>query len=230
MNCLEFRRAIGAEPASGSDEIEAHVRACPACAEFAGQVRALDRRLLEALTVAVPARPRRALLPRAFAPERRWALAASVLLAAGVAFGVWFAFPRSSLAQDVMVHARHEPQSWSGDGAEVSADELAQILRAAGVTRSPALGRVIYARSCWFRGHFVPHLVVMEDSGPIMLMLLPWETTSRETRFSDRCYSGVILPAAQGSIAVLAQTDAGLDAVAARGLHALDPPAATRNP
>jgi hypothetical protein len=63
-----------------------------------------------------------------------------------------------------------------------------------------------------------------------MLMLLPWETTSRETRFSDRGYSGVILPAAQGSIAVLAQTDAGLDAVAARGLHALDPPAATRNP
>ena len=121
-----------------------------------------------------------------------------------------------------MTHARHEPQSWSTDGAQVSAQELAQVLRAGGVTRNPDLGRVIYARSCWFRGRFVPHLVVMAESGPIMLMLLPDETVGGEVRFSDRGYSGVILPAARGSVAVLSQTDTQLDSVAARGLSALD--------
>ena len=223
MNCLEFRRALGAEPGSRGEEIEAHVRTCPACAEFASQIEVLDRRLLAALAVATPARGRRLpFLTQAFAPQQRWAAAAGILLAVGVAFGVWLGFPRSSLAEDVMAHVRHEPQSWSTDGAEVSAQELAQVLHAAGVTRNPDLGRVTYARSCWFRGRFVPHLVVTGESGPITLILLPGETVGSEVRFSDRGYSGVILPAARGTVAVLAQTDTGLDTVATRGLSALD--------
>jgi hypothetical protein len=54
------------------------------------------------------------------------------------------------------------------------------------------------------------------------VLLLPSETVGQEVRFSDRGYSGVILPAAHGSIAVLAQTNTRLDTVAARGLRALD--------
>jgi hypothetical protein len=223
MNCLEFRRAVGAEPGSRSEEIDAHVRTCSPCAEFASQIDALDGRLLTALAVATPARARRLpFLTQAFAPQRRWAAAAGILLAVGMAFGVWLGFPRSSLAEDVMAHARHEPQAWSTDGGEVSAQELAQVLREGGVTRNPDLGRVTYARSCWFRGRFVPHLVVRGESGPIMLMLLPAEAVGSEVRFSDRGYSGVILPAARGSVAVLSQTDTRLDAVAMRGLSALE--------
>jgi hypothetical protein len=223
MNCLDFRRAVGAEPARRNAEIEEHLRACPACAEFAHQLQVLDRRLFEALGVAAPARPRRLpFLTQAFAPPRRWALAASVLLAVGVAFGVWLAFPRTSLAADVVSHAGHEPQSWSSGGEAVSAEEVGRILRGAGLAVNADLGRVTYARSCWFRGHFVPHLVVQDESGPIMLLLLPQERIGKEIRFSEGGYSGVILPAAHGSVAVLAQDDARLDAVAMRGLHALD--------
>ena len=222
MNCLEFRRAVGAEPKSRGPDVEAHLRTCPACEEFANQIDALDRKLLAARRVATPARPRRLPLLAPFAPQRRFALAAGVLLAVGAAFAVWFAFPRTSLAEDVMAHAGHEPQSWSTEGAAVSAADLAKILRAAGIAGTLELGRVTYARSCWFRGHFVPHLVVQEDSGPITVLLLPSETVGQEVRFSDRGYSGVILPAAHGSIAVLAQTNTRLDTVAARGLRALD--------
>jgi hypothetical protein len=223
MNCLDFRRVVGAEPGSRSGEIDEHLRTCPACAEFAQQIRALDRRIFEALSVAVPARPRRSpFLTQAFAPERRWALAASVMLAVGLAFGVWVAFPRSSLAHDVVSHASHEPQSWSTEGTPVSGEDLARTLSAAGLTRSADLGRVTYARSCWFRGHFVPHLVVQDESGPIMLLLLPHESVGKELRFSEGGYAGVILPAAHGSVAVLAQADARLEAVAQRGVQALD--------
>lgn len=223
MNCLEFRRAVGAEPARRGGELDEHRRACAACADFAQQIQALDRRLFQALSVAMPTRPRRnPFLVQAFAPQRRWALAASLLLAIGVAFGVWVAFPRASLAEDVVRHAGHEPQSWSTEGIEVSAEDLDRILRGAGLRTTPDLGRVSYARSCWFRGHFVPHLVVLDESGPIMLLLLPHESVSSETRFSEGGYSGVILPAAHGSVAVLAQADARLDAVAVRSLHALE--------
>jgi hypothetical protein len=223
MNCLDVRRAVGAEPALRDAGIEEHLRACPACTEFAHQLQVLDRRLVEALAVAVPARPRRApALSQAFAPPRRWALAASVLLAVGVAFAVWLAFPRSSLAADLVSHATHEPESWSSEGRVVSAEELAQVLRGAGLPVDADLGRVTYARSCWFRGHLVPHLVVQDESGPITLLLLSEERIGRETRFSEGGYSGVILPAAHGSVAVLAQVDTRLDTVATRAVRALD--------
>jgi hypothetical protein len=68
----------------------------------------------------------------------------------------------------------------------------------------------------------VPHLVVQDESGPIMLLLLPREHIGKEVRFSEGGFSGVILPAPHGSVAVLAQADTRLDAIATRGLHALD--------
>lgn len=223
MNCLELRRAIGAEPTLRRGEVEAHLLSCPACAEYAHRIRLLDRRLLEALSVATPVRHRRSpFLGRNFAPERRWALAASLLIALGAASLVWLAFPRSSLAEDVVAHAHHEPQSWAVGAPDVPPEKLTRILRAAGFEGNPPLGRVSYVRSCWFRGHFVPHLVVQDESGPIMLLLLPAETVGAPVRFAEGGYSGMILPSARGSVAVVAQADARLEAVAARVQHALD--------
>ncbi len=222
MNCLEFRRLIGAEPARSGGEIDEHVRTCSACAEFAQQMRALDRRLVQALSVAAPARRRRRLyMGHGFAQKKRWALAASLVIAVGAASLLWLAYPSATLAHDVVAHAGHEPASWSAGDAEVSSQKLARILHKAGLSQNSQLGRISYARSCWFRGHFVPHLVVQDEAGPIMVMVLREETVSAPMRFAEGGYSGIILPAPRGSVAVLAQADARLDAVAARLLHAL---------
>jgi len=223
MNCLDFRRTVAAEPAGESAELSEHLLSCAPCAEFAQQMRSLDLRIERALRVPVPERAGR--LPAGasstWAP-RRWALAASVLVAVAAASVVWLAFPRASLAKDIVAHARHEPESWAAQAPEIPRSALAYILRDSGLGADRQLGPVSYARSCWFRGHFVPHLVVQDQGEPVMVLVLTEETVSGRTPFVEEGYSGVIVPAHRGSIAVLAPDGERADAVASRVLQALE--------
>jgi hypothetical protein len=62
---------------------------------------------------------------------------------------------------------------------------------------------VVYAMPCEFRGHVVPHLVVQTPNGPMTVMLLAHERVSKRTEFSEGGFHGVLLPAGNGSVAVL---------------------------
>lgn len=222
MNCLEFRRTLAGEPARVDPALEQHQRSCASCAEFALEMRALDRSIERALRVPVPERAGRvSLLSFAGQRHRPWALAASVLVAVVAASLVWLAYPRATLADALVTHAGHEPRSWSGTAAEVPHSVLANTLRGTGIADGASLGRVSYARSCWFRGHFVPHLVVQDEAGSVMVMVLTEEAVTAPMPFAEDGYSGEILPARRGSIAVLAPAGTRVDAVAARVLHAL---------
>jgi hypothetical protein len=222
MNCLEFRRVVGADPARQGAELEQHARACTACAEFARQMRLLDQKIAAALRVPVPTQtPRSPSVMQAAPAQKRWALAASVLLAVVVASFVWLSFPRATLASDVVAHARHEPESWAPAVTDVPSSAIADLLRGSSVAAEPQLGRVSYAHSCWFRGHFVPHLVVQDEGGPVMVLVMTEETVNGRVAFTEQGYSGVLLPARRGSIAVLAPEGARVDAVAARVMQAL---------
>jgi hypothetical protein len=218
MNCLEFRRTVGAEPQRSDPAIEAHARTCAACAEFQREMLALDRRIAVALRVPVPRTggiSRTLPLPRA-----RFAVAASVLLAvaAVVFFSLWL--PRPSLAAEIVEHVQHESASWS-DTTLVSNEELAAIADKTGVNIDPALGPVSYAMACPFRGRVVPHLVVRDAQGPVTVLVLPGEKLSGRQRFSEDGLSGVLMPAPRGAIAVLTRDAARVDSVAARLLEAI---------
>jgi hypothetical protein len=222
MNCLEFRRTVSAEPASRDAALDGHARVCAACAEFAQQMRALDHSIGEALRVPVPDRAMQVPAEKPMPSVRkRWALAASVLAAVVAVSFVWLSFPRASLAQDVVAHARHEPDSWAASAADVPSAALDDLLRDSGLAANSALGRVSYARSCWFRGHFVPHLVVQDEAGPVMVLVMTEEAVADRVAFAEGGYTGVILPARRGSIAVLASEAGRVDAVAAQVLRAL---------
>jgi hypothetical protein len=222
MNCLEFRRIVSADPASRDAALDGHVRVCAACAEFAQQMRALDLRIGAALRVPVPDRETQVPPVKSTAPaQRRWALAASVLVAVVTASLVWLSFPRASLAQDVVAHARHEPGSWAEGASHVPAAALDDLLRDSSLVADPGMGRVSYAKSCWFRGHFVPHLVVQDQAGPVMVLVMTEETVADRVAFVEGGYTGVILPARRGSIAVLASEAGRVDAVTARVMQAL---------
>jgi hypothetical protein len=221
MNCLEFRRAVGAEPAKKSLELEQHERSCVQCAEFAQQMRSLDRRIGEALRLPVPDREDASPLVRAASPGKRWALAATALVAVVAASFVWLTFPRDTLASDVVAHARHEPESWAAASVDIPRSTVAGLLGDSVIGDDSQLGRVSYARRCWFRGHFVPHLVVHDEGGPVMVLVMTEETANEREEFSEAGYSGVILPASRGSIAVLAREGARVDAVAAQVLKVL---------
>jgi len=53
MNCLEFRRAVGAEPGLDGPGLAAHRAQCPACARYQRELQDMDRLLGRAMRVDV---------------------------------------------------------------------------------------------------------------------------------------------------------------------------------
>jgi hypothetical protein len=215
MNCLDYRRAIGADPHLVSAELASHAATCSACAEFGAEMRALDERIGAALRIPVPSSAASGTPAARLSSRLPLAMAASFLLAVTVAAILWLAFPRESLAHAVIEHMRHEPASLVAHDP-VSTAALEEVLRKSDTHTQGSLGRVTYAMSCWFRGHYVPHLVVDEGHGPVTVMLLAHEKVSEPVHFSEGGYTGVIVPAAQGSIAVLTRDESQVEAIAAR--------------
>jgi hypothetical protein len=137
------------------------------------------------------------------------------VLAAMATLAVWALRTNASLAHELVAHVVAEPQSWAGTDAVPEA-ELEDVLRKSGVILATTPYSVVYARSCWFRGHYVPHLVVRTPHSLVTVLLLPNETVAQRQSFHEDGLSGVIVPSTHGSIAVLAASSAPLDALAER--------------
>ena len=201
MNCAGARRLIGAEPYVTSHELAEHLQVCPACVEFQLEMVALEaniRRALEAPAIAAPVAARGSRL----AMRSGWALAASVVLAAVATLAVWALRPSSTLANEVVAHVIAEPQSWASNDA-VAPGALEEVLRKSGVILEGTPYSVVYASSCWFRGHYVPHLVVRTAHSLVTVLILRSETVAARQSFREDGLAGIIVPAKQGSIAVL---------------------------
>jgi hypothetical protein len=194
-DCRNSRLHIGAAPHELPVEVESHVAGCASCRRFLDESRALDGRVRSALEVplarfrAPPAAP------------RRFALAASVVLAMLVAGGVWLLGPPVVLANEVVEHIQHEAGSWESRDL-LPAREIAAVLREAGVEIDGSIP-VVYAAACVFRGHRVPHFVVRTTGGPVTVMLLPREKIRMRKRFSESGMQGELIPVPGGSVALV---------------------------
>jgi hypothetical protein len=226
MKCGEARFALAADPSHVAAAVAEHVGTCEPCAAYARDMSMLDDRLREAMNVSapeitLPAGPHLA----ASAPPRRqvlrqFALAASV---AGVALLVgmlWIGVPRQSLASAVVAHMSHEPDALVRT-EPMSVESVAPVLARSGVQLRDGMPGISYAHSCWFRGRHVPHLVVQTPGGPVTIMVLPDEKTDGRVVFAEEGYQGMVVPAQQGSIAVLARDGEDLEAVVNQALAAL---------
>lgn len=226
MNCLEFRRRAGAEPGLGTPEVLEHRAGCPACARFQDEMRSLDAALGRALAIDADAL---ALRPAARAaggakrqPRPHWyALAASLVLGVALAAALWVSFPAPTVAAEVLDHLRHEPEAWSA-GTALSDDEVAAVLRDSRVRLREGSGEVTYARLCWHHQHWVPHLVVRTAHGPVTVLLLAHREVDAPLPVSDEEFTGVVLPAPRGSIAIAGRDVADIDAVARQVFAAVE--------
>jgi hypothetical protein len=216
MECTRYRQAIMAQPHDPDPALAEHRESCADCKLFTDRLLRFETRLERALGVAIPAISDRVVLltPKSSQPARGlrgarsgWlAMAASVLVAAVVAGGLWLGIPGSSLAADVVAHMREEPQAWRRTGAPVPDAALQEVLRDSRVRVADSAGIVSYASSCGFRGHRVPHLVIQTESGPVTVMVLVHESVAKSVQFDEQGYRGVIVPVpGHGSLAVLTQ-------------------------
>jgi hypothetical protein len=151
---------------------------------------------------------------------RLLAFAASVAAALVVAFTLWLSRPPESLAAEIVTHVKGEPDSWH-QTQPVAADRLDAVLRKSGVKLGEGMQPVVYASSCWFRGHFVPHFVVMTKNGPVTVMILVNEKVPAAQQFNEEGYSGLLVPVRTGSVAVLSRTPMSLEQPASDVVKAL---------
>ena len=225
MNCLEFRRHVGAEPAAAGAGIEAHRTECPACARYQDELRAMDALIGRALAVDSTRirKPDTAVAPTEITARRpRWlALAASVVIGVSVGLALWLSAPRPSLAREVIGHVAHEPEAMSGT-APITPTVLAGVLDPEGTRLRPGLGDVTFAMRCVFEGHVVPHLVVRTARGPVTVLLLRHRSVSERVELAEQGYVGVVLPAPRGSIAIVGRNLKDLDSIAQQVFAAVD--------
>jgi hypothetical protein len=211
MICQDVRLLIGADPDSAGRDLEEHLRGCSGCREFHEEMRRLNADIRRAL--AEPPEMRTVRPQRSTSAWREYALAASVVLALAVTFGVWLLRPTDSLAREVVAHVQGEPNSWQST-LKVSPGALDHALSNSGIGLDVTSGSIVYAQSCWFRGHYVPHLVVQTNQGPVTVLILRHEHVSAPDDFHEDGMTGVIVPAGDGSVAVLSRGKTRVDAVA----------------
>jgi hypothetical protein len=211
--CEDARLLIGADPEAAGAELEEHLRGCEDCRALRAEMQRVNagiRRALEEPPVMRVART---------APTqpawREYALAAGVVLAMAAGLAVWVLRPTDTLARDVVTHVQGEPESWLSTSG-VSAGSIDHALRSSGIGLDLASDKIVYAQSCWFRGHYVPHLVVETTHGPATVLILRHEQVKGRDAFREGGMSGVIVPAGDGSIAVLARGRGQVDDVAAQ--------------
>lgn len=209
LSCLEFRQLVGAVPETRDAAVAEHRLQCRACAGFAVEQLALDRRVEAALRIPVPDDLRARVIfnqsGRWVRPRRSWlAIAASLLFAVTLGFAlVQFGSRTGGLPADVVAHIEHEP------GLLVPAARLAEPVRVSavldrgGALLDRPLDNVTHAGLCPFHGRLVPHLVLRVDGKPVSVLLLRDEPVDETHEISEDGYHGVVVPHGNGSIAVV---------------------------
>jgi hypothetical protein len=221
VQCEEFRVVVGAEPMVMRNEIAAHAGTCVECAVYRLRLQELVRAILSALHTRADSSARSA-RPWQLVRLPAWNLAASILLSVAIGIGIWLSGTRSSFADELVAHARHEPASLVHTLDVVSEGELAELLKRDGLRLRPAALRVSYARGCLFHGYSAPHLVVQADHGPVAVLILSHEgARAMMERVHAAGFDAVIVPAPRGMVVALGH-GAEVEIVAQTVLRALD--------
>jgi len=221
MNCEDYKEAIAADPSWEGGE--AHLSGCADCRSYRDEMRALDHRIAQALSLRVP----ELVLPEladldtdnvVALPGRRrittpawFALAATVVIAAFVGirmFGSNVTYP--SLADEIVAHLDHEPRALKVTDKPVSDRALARAVPASIADMDHEGGLITYARTCVINGKKIPHLVIQGEFGPVTILLMPDEMIDSAVQIDGQSINGVILPVGSGSIAIIGEDEENL--------------------
>ena len=235
MNCLQFRRAIELAPNDIGDEERLHLQQCAACSAHARRVAAFDAKLGAAIKVPAPENlGERILLRHAFRARRArrfyWpALAAGVtLLISGALTVMSYLHNESQLEREVI--ALVDAADYALQAREpITTQTLSSTLEPVGLKIDGLLGRVSFAGRCLVRGNLSGHVVLRAQGSPdapITVFLMPAEKLVRESRFEGENWSGLLIPAANGAIAIIAPHGQALSKVTRRVLDAVRWPSA----
>jgi hypothetical protein len=185
MDFSEFKRRLGAEPASHDPELLRARESSPEFAQEAEAAAAFEQKLSRALDLPVPEGLQEELNAIASAPVRpqRWkplAIAASVLLAVGAA-GLGYKMNRSwdSVDEYLQAHYEYDGARLVALAAGQSADNVESILSEFDFEASAGISDMIgYIKYCPTPDGEGIHMVLNTRQGPVTVILMPETTVS----------------------------------------------------
>lgn len=209
IDCLEFRRRVGATPENRDPDVLEHKLECRACAEFAAEQSVLDRRLADALRIPVPEDLKARVIWRQAGRQRSvrryWLpIAASLVLATGLGFVLMDSAEHETLPAAVIAHIKHEPDLLLPTSGLAEPVRVSAVLAGGQARLAQPMANIAHAGLCPFRGKNVPHLVLTIEGEPVSVLLLSDEQTEGSTEINEEGYHGVIVGSGKGSIAIVA--------------------------
>ncbi len=224
MNCEDYKIALAADP-DFNDE-SGHASNCADCQLYRSEMLALDKSIAAAMQINVPA----LLMPElpdldtenvvALSSRRTPSAPVWFAIAASVALAVFIGvrsddpqLPAVSLADQVLAHLDHEPESLVPTNVAVDDGQLGKVVPQNIATLNHDSGLITYAETCPINGKLAPHLVIQGKRGPITIILMPDEEISaNETLEGDNVF-GYLLQVGSGSIAIIGERDEELEEV-----------------
>jgi len=223
MNCSEFRRICISTPDTVSEDYRAHKQQCPECAALTEEMGQFDRYLNEAIAIEPPSGlASRILLKQSFSDDKRnrrqsyvvYTLAASLLLAIGVSFGV-LQHQGHSLDEAVIAYIVNDLEPRRSE-LGIQSNELQQLFGSVGMKVSSNLGAVNYAQRCNIRDQVSLHLVLAGSKGPVTVIVMPEDTIENTIPIEHAYFKGVIVPCPRGSMAIVGEPGEPLEEVETR--------------
>ncbi len=237
IDCIAFKRDCGADPQGivANAKLLNHQNACAPCADFYQSMLALDLKLSAAFDLPVHTASIEDQLSATQVPTNSdnlisfkkpkllkfkpvFAAAASVLVAAFAIFTLQYS--STAFANDVVEHIYHEPELLTLNTVLTSQDEIDMVLKRVNFSNIGNQVEILSARLCPLEKQLAAHLVVRGNSGePVMVLIFP-EDKHKSRIIETNEFSGRILPAGHGTIAMIGGKKENLDTLEKAVLNA----------
>jgi hypothetical protein len=213
MDCLEFRRRLGADPHARDPALLAHRDGCAACAAAWERAQRFERDLLDALTVPEPeSLAERVLLAQATGERQRhtrrrhvgFAIAASLLVVVAGSLLTWRQVDAHSLPALAVAHVAAEMDAFGSTGP-VPAQAVVGDFAARGATlRGPVPDGTTFVRDCDVGSHLAVHMVTRRDGEPVAVLYFPDRRVAAAKDFRRQGWMGREVPTRHGTLLLLA--------------------------
>lgn len=211
MNCLEFRRLLDTDPDSKDDELVRHKAECESCAAFAARAARFSNTLSAAARIDAPENLESRILLRQsfsdsrtiFSTKRALALAASMLVVAGLVFsGAYLLRQEDPLAREIFTRISQADASFESITL-LDKEAVAEALAPVGLDLTGELEKVTYAGQSMLGGKLSAHMVIQGEWAPCTVFLIPEiEVASRYTIRGDNM-KGVVVPFDGGAVVIV---------------------------
>jgi len=218
MNCLEFRRELGANPHSTDAAFLRHRQECAGCAEAFARASGFEITLRRAMDIPAPEQLAESILLAQATREQRQrqfyrrtsvlALAASVVLAFGIGMRAR-AEPLTVLAVD---HLREEAAALTLT-KPVAPQSVREAFATRGITLTDVPEGVSFVGCCPMGRHLTVHLVMRDNNQPVTVIYVVDQRDGSRTDFQREGWRGRSVPLGGGTLILLAQDSSRFDAV-----------------